>query len=101
MRTLVPLLLRCCLLLAVLRVTVSLSGTSCSNGGAVYFGHLFANANGFGVPDVERAVQLAVDNINAAMPLLGYKLNHTAGSTQVSVDYNVSVLYAAISGDLD
>ena len=56
---------------------------SCDDGEAFHFGHIFVGADGSGVPQVEKAVQLAVEKINATMPLLSYKFNYTARATKV------------------
>ena len=80
------LLLRCCFSIVLLNVVVSLSTpipTSC-DGGALYFGHLFTSTNGLGVSQAEKAVQLAVEAISSAIPLLSYKLNYTASESKAS-----------------
>ena len=81
------LLLRCCFSIVLLNVVVSLSTpipTSCDSGGALYFGHLFTSTNGLGVSQAEKAVQLAVEAISSAIPLLSYKLNYTASESKAS-----------------
>ena len=100
------LLLRCCFSIVLLHAVVSLFApipASCGNSGALYFGHLFTSTNGFGVSQVEKAVQLAVEEISAAMPLLSYKLNYTARDTEVSticrVFRNTGLSESEISGN--